>query len=73
VAIARALANEPRLLIADEPTGQLDSRTGRTIVDLLLALVRSENIAAIVATHDPAPLAIADRVLELSDGHVVSR
>lgn len=72
VAIARALANEPKLLIADEPTGQLDSRTGRTIVDLIVALVHSENIAAIVATHDPAPLAIADRVIELSDGHVVS-
>lgn len=72
VAIARALANEPRLLIADEPTGQLDSRTGRTIVDLILALVHSENIAAVVATHDPAPLAIADRVIELSDGHVIA-
>lgn len=72
VAIARALANEPRLLIADEPTGQLDSRTGRAIVDLLVALVHSENIAAIVATHDPAPLAIADRVIELSDGQVIA-
>lgn len=72
VAIARALANEPRLLLADEPTGQLDSRTGRTIIELLMAIVRSENIAAIVATHDPAPLAIADRVIELSDGVVVS-
>lgn len=72
VAIARALANEPRLLLADEPTGQLDSRTGRTIIELLMAIVRSENIAAIVATHDPAPLAIADRVIELSDGVVVA-
>jgi putative ABC transport system ATP-binding protein len=72
VAIARALANEPRLLLADEPTGQLDSRTGRVIVDLIINLVHSENIAAIVATHDPAPLAIADRVIELSDGEVTS-
>ncbi len=72
VAIARALANRPQLLIADEPTGQLDSRTGQTIVDLIAGLVHSENIAAVVATHDPAPLAIADRVIELSDGHVVS-
>lgn len=72
VGIARALANEPRLLLADEPTGQLDSRTGRTIIELLMAIVRSENIAAIVATHDPAPLAIADRVIELSDGVVVA-
>jgi len=72
VAIARALANEPRLLLADEPTGQLDSRTGRTIIELLMAIVRSENIAAILATHDPAPLAIADRVIELNDGLVIS-
>lgn len=72
VAIARALANEPMLLLADEPTGQLDSRTGKVIVDLIANLVRNENIAAIVATHDPAPLAIADRVIELRDGEVVN-
>ncbi len=71
VAIARALANSPQLLIADEPTGQLDSRTGRSIVELVSALVRSENVAAVFATHDPAPLAVADQILELSDGHLV--
>ena len=68
VAIARALANRPRLLLADEPTGQLDSRTGRTIFELLVAVIRSENIAAIVASHDPAPLEMANRVIELKDG-----
>jgi putative ABC transport system ATP-binding protein len=70
VAIARALANRPRLLLADEPTGQLDSVTGKGIIDLLAALVRSEGIAAVVATHDPAPLAVADRVVEISDGRL---
>ncbi len=72
VAIARALSNRPKLLLADEPTGQLDSRTGRTIIDLLISLVHAEALAAIVATHDPAPLAVADRVIEISDGVVVS-
>lgn len=72
VAIARALANEPQLLIADEPTGQLDSRTGRTIMSLLHALVRSERVTAIVATHDAALIDIADRVIELQDGEVVA-
>jgi len=73
VAIARALANRPQLLLADEPTGQLDSVTGKGIIDLIAALVHSEGIAAIVATHDPAPLGIADRVVELSDGEILTR
>ena len=71
VAIARALANSPQLLLADEPTGQLDSRTGRTIMNLLHELVLSEDVTAIVATHDAALIDIADRVLELKDGVVV--
>jgi putative ABC transport system ATP-binding protein len=70
VAIARALANRPRLLIADEPTGQLDSQTGRQIMQLLRALVRSEGVTALVATHDPNLITLADRVLEISDGTV---
>ncbi|WP_327102461.1 ABC transporter ATP-binding protein [Nonomuraea glycinis] len=68
VAIARALANRPRLLIADEPTGQLDSQTGRQIMQLLRALVHSEGVTALVATHDPNLITLADRVLELTDG-----
>ncbi|MFC6086492.1 ABC transporter ATP-binding protein [Sphaerisporangium aureirubrum] len=71
VAVARALANRPRLLIADEPTGQLDSGTGRQIMQLLRAVVRSEGVTALVATHDPALLTLADRVLELHDGALV--
>lgn len=70
VAIARALANEPELLIADEPTGQLDSRTGRSIVELIHDLVRNRRIAAVVATHDPSPIAVADRVFDLNDGRL---
>jgi putative ABC transport system ATP-binding protein len=68
VAIARALANHPRLLIADEPTGQLDLETGHAIMTLLRSIVRGEGITAIVATHDPAMLDVADRVVELHDG-----
>ena len=70
--IARALANDPRLLIADEPTGQLDSATGRAVMDLLRRLVHQQEITAVVATHDPVLLSLADRVVELSDGRVVS-
>jgi putative ABC transport system ATP-binding protein len=72
VAIARALANRPDLLLADEPTGQLDSQTGHAIMTLLRGLVRSEGVTAVVATHDPAMLDVADRVIELRDGRVVS-
>jgi putative ABC transport system ATP-binding protein len=72
VAIARALANAPALLLADEPTGQLDSQTGHAIMGLLRRLVRLQGVTAIVATHDPAMLDVADRVVELRDGEVVS-
>ncbi|MBT2544195.1 ABC transporter ATP-binding protein [Streptomyces sp. ISL-44] len=70
VAVARALANEPDLIIADEPTGQLDSETGRSIMRLLRAVVRSEGVTALVATHDPALIELADRVVELRDGRI---
>jgi putative ABC transport system ATP-binding protein len=71
VAIARALANSPALLIADEPTGQLDAETGLAVMELLRAVVRSEGVTALVATHDPQLLGLADRVLELGDGNLV--
>ncbi|CAM5593254.1 ABC transporter ATP-binding protein OS=Streptomyces rochei OX=1928 GN=G3I25_00980 PE=3 SV=1 [Streptomyces rochei] len=73
VAIARALANEPALLIADEPTGQLDAETGHAVMELLRAVVRSERVTALVATHDAALLDLADRVLELRDGTIVEQ
>jgi putative ABC transport system ATP-binding protein len=72
VAVARALANDPKLLIADEPTGQLDSETGRSIMDLLRAVVRARGMTALVATHDAALLDRADRVITLRDGAIVS-
>ncbi|MGW3041369.1 ABC transporter ATP-binding protein [Kitasatospora sp. NPDC001159] len=71
VAIARALANDPGLIIADEPTGQLDSETGRSIMELLRAVVRSEGVTVLVATHDPTLMGLADRVIELRDGRIV--
>ena len=71
VAIARSLANRPNLLLADEPTGQLDSQTGHGIMALVRAIVRGEGTTGIVATHDPALIGLADRVIELRDGRVV--
>jgi putative ABC transport system ATP-binding protein len=70
VAIARALANRPKLLIADEPTGQLDSENARQIMELMRALCDTEGVTVLVATHDPAVIASADRVLRISDGVV---
>jgi putative ABC transport system ATP-binding protein len=72
VAIARALAGRPGLLIADEPTSQLDLETGREIMKLLLSVVRSEGITALVATHDEALIDLADAVIVLEDGCVVT-
>jgi len=72
VAIARALAGSPQLLIADEPTSQLDLETGRQIMRLILTVVRAEGITALVATHDDALIDLADEVLTLEDGHIVT-
>jgi putative ABC transport system ATP-binding protein len=72
VAIARALAVAPDLLIADEPTGQLDSETGRQIMRLVRTVVVAEGITALVATHDPALLDMSDEVLALEDGRLTS-
>jgi len=72
VGIARALANRPDLLIADEPTGQLDSRTAVAMMQLIAELVHQQGAAAIVSTHDPQLAAFADRGLELHDGRLVA-
>ncbi len=71
VGLARALAARPRLLLADEPTGQLDSHTAREIMTLIGTLVRRERMTAIVTTHDPLLLSLADRVVEIADGRLV--
>lgn len=72
VGIARALANRPRVLIADEPTGQLDSGTATQMMALIAALVHEQGVAAIVSTHDPRMAEYADRVLQLHDGKLAS-
>ena len=72
VAIARSLANAPDVLIADEPTGQLDAETGQTVMALLQSLVRSQGMTALVSTHDQSLMAIADRTLHLTDGHLTT-
>jgi putative ABC transport system ATP-binding protein len=70
VAIARALAAGPQLVIADEPTGQLDSETGSQVMRLLRTVVRAEGVTLLVATHDQGLIEVADEVLLLSDGRV---
>jgi ABC-type lipoprotein export system ATPase subunit len=72
VAIARALINNPELLLADEPTGNLDSKTGGEIIELLKSLRAEKNTTLIIATHDPRVAAHAERVIELVDGRILS-
>jgi len=71
VAIARALANDPPILLADEPTGNLDSATGRQVIDLLLEIHRTRKTTLVVVTHDPEIAAIAETTVRLKDGQVV--
>ncbi|MEG3615666.1 ABC transporter ATP-binding protein [Isoptericola haloaureus] len=68
VGIARALVAAPRVLLADEPTGQLDTATGRRVMDVLAELVHTAGVAAVVTTHDPELVRRADRVVDLHDG-----
>lgn len=71
VALARALINSPEIILADEPTGNLDSRTGEEIIDLLCALRTERQATLVIATHDPHVAARAPKVLELIDGLIV--
>ena len=72
VAIARALAAHPKLLLADEPTAALDSFTGREVVDLLKRLAREQACSVLMVTHDPRILDVADRLLEMEDGRLIT-
>ena len=71
VAIARAIATSPKLLLADEPTGNLDPHTADDVFDVLLKLARGANLAALIATHNPTPAAKMDRVIKLEDGQLI--
>ena len=71
VGLARAIAARPSLLLADEPTGQLDSDTSREIMALIVRLAKENLMTTIITTHDPAMLGAADRVVEIADGRVV--
>ncbi len=71
VALARALVHRPRLVVADEPTGNLDSLTGRAIINLLRETAHQQQLGLLVATHDAAVVEAADRVLRIHDGQVV--
>jgi putative ABC transport system ATP-binding protein len=71
VAIARAFVARPRLILADEPTGNLDQRTGRKIIDLMFAMAREMGAALLLVTHDPALTGRCDRGIALADGRLV--
>lgn len=72
VAIARALINQPRLVLADEPTGNLDQNTGRSVLDLLLGVVRSRGATLVMITHEPTVAACCGRRIKIVDGKIVS-
>src|SRR6185437_10138131 len=70
VAIARSLANDPALVLADEPTGNLDQKTGKEIIELLKKLNRESGVTIITATHDDKMLDVSDRIVWVSDGRI---
>ncbi len=73
VAIARALANDPPILLADEPTGNLDTVTGQHVIDLLVTLPRARGRTLVLVTHDPGLAQVADEVMVMRDGRLVER
>ena len=71
VAIARALVRHPRLILADEPTAALDSKTGRDVIELMQQLAKEQEAAILMVTHDNRILDIADRIIRIEDGHLL--
>ena len=70
VAIARALANDPDVILADEPTGNLDTATGQTVIDILSGLARDEGKCVLMVTHDESILAVSDKAFHMTDGRL---
>ena len=73
VAIARAIVNRPSILLADEPTGNLDTKTSATIIDLMLKIKKERNCALIMVAHDPGVISLVDKIVVLEDGKFVNR
>lgn len=73
VAIARSLVNDPEFILADEPTGNLDSKTGKEIMDLILSLKKDYKKTILMVTHDPHLAELADRIIYLKDGRITSK
>jgi ABC-type lipoprotein export system ATPase subunit len=73
IGIARALANASSILLADEPTGNLDSATAEDVIDSLISLSQARDLTLIMVTHDPEVAARAERILQLKDGHLVTK
>jgi len=71
VAIARAIANEPSVILADEPTGDLDTKTGGEVIGALRTMSKKEDVTVIVVTHDPVVAEMTDRILLMRDGMIV--
>jgi putative ABC transport system ATP-binding protein len=73
VAIARALVSHPKLVLADEPTAALDSKSGRDVVNLMQQLAKEQNCTILIVTHDNRILDIADRIIDMEDGHLIQQ